>query len=426
MTKPVYLPVQSFSTSPCGGPGAMHWVKKRSVQKAPYVPADYWHERYYALVNGTYTSDPKPSIGPPVAPGYRYTAFKLDEIGPRTCVLGRGFFDLAQSKGYEFMGNYRQSAINSAIAKFDSKLRDRAEVWTTFHERKQAIQSLEGLTKHLNGLSDVCWKLSLGLISPRKAAAALATSLHQSFRNAKRGASNTANAFRKTDLVILKKRFLAAIARWQRGLKGKIGNAADLFLELQFGWIPTLKDIGATVSILSDPAPSDVVSATSRLYCEGSGYYPRSDYFQTRKWTGTWRVKISAAIAEVNQPLFQLDSLGFTNPALVAWQLVPFSFIVDWFANVSQYLQSWTGILGVKLTNVYTTLYGTAKMQGGWFETLNGKVVRFAKANTEGFYVQRTTSLPKTKFRFKDFNYGPLKAATIWALTVQQLRRFQN
>lgn len=46
-------------------------------------------------------------------------------------------------------------------------------------------------------------------------------------------------------------------------------------------------------------------------------------------------------------------ALGLTNPASVAWELVPFSFVVDWFAPVGDWLNALDATLG------YSFLSGT-------------------------------------------------------------------
>lgn len=47
-----------------------------------------------------------------------------------------------------------------------------------------------------------------------------------------------------------------------------------------------------------------------------------------------------------NETLISLASSGVTNPLLVAWELVPFSFVVDWAIPVGAWLESLDAMLG--------------------------------------------------------------------------------
>lgn len=49
-----------------------------------------------------------------------------------------------------------------------------------------------------------------------------------------------------------------------------------------------------------------------------------------------------------NELLVSLASLGVTNPALVAWELVPFSFVVDWALPIGSYLETIDASTGIK------------------------------------------------------------------------------
>lgn len=41
--------------------------------------------------------------------------------------------------------------------------------------------------------------------------------------------------------------------------------------------------------------------------------------------------------------LYQCDNSGFfINPVVTAWQLTRLSFVVDWFANITRWLQAWS------------------------------------------------------------------------------------
>ena len=49
----------------------------------------------------------------------------------------------------------------------------------------------------------------------------------------------------------------------------------------------------------------------------------------------------------VNPVLAAMQKLGVANPASLAWELLPYSFVVDWFLPIGQYLNSWTADLGL-------------------------------------------------------------------------------
>ncbi len=46
-------------------------------------------------------------------------------------------------------------------------------------------------------------------------------------------------------------------------------------------------------------------------------------------------------LAELHEEISVARSLGLTNPAAVAWEVVPYSFVVDWFIPIGTYLGVW-------------------------------------------------------------------------------------
>jgi len=59
-----------------------------------------------------------------------------------------------------------------------------------------------------------------------------------------------------------------------------------------------------------------------------------------------------------NPTLASSTSMGLTNPLLVSWELVPLSFVVDWFVNVSDVLEqfdAWAGKTYLTGTLTHTT-----------------------------------------------------------------------
>lgn len=107
---------------------------------------------------------------------------------------------------------------------------------------------------------------------------------------------------------------------------------------------------------------------------EGRGYlnkFSRTDV--------TARAGVLVAIDEVHSATVW----GLDHPIEAIWELIPFSFVVDWFFNVGQTLASWTPEAGVRelaswvVTSVVTTqrvdLVGTDSGNGTW--TGNGHIM---------------------------------------------------
>lgn len=136
------------------------------------------------------------------------------------------------------------------------------------------------------------------------------------------------------------------------------------FLEWHFGWSPLLDDIHTSCEILSKPfrahkaagsaseKSSFLLGATSPEVWKDGG---------KQNWTVSARV---AAYIRVTNPNLNLAAqMGLTNPATVLWELVPFSFVVDWFVNVSDFLGQFDEFIGLALDEPYHSFKATGSAQ---------------------------------------------------------------
>lgn len=153
--------------------------------------------------------------------------------------------------------------------------------------------------------------------------------------------------------------------------KPKARDVAGTWLEWSFGWSPMVGDIQNALEVLNSPlAPKPITgSASTTDYLRksvpsgpGSGGYTRIDKKVAVRY---------GADVEINNPnMHTLNQLGLINPATVIWELIPFSFVVDWFVNVEQSLSRWTDFYGCTLTRTYTTYHwqGThTSLWGSWY-----------------------------------------------------------
>jgi len=237
------------------------------------------------------------------------------------------------SFAYAYLAQATESLENQskikAYAKFVDKVREKAELGLAIAERKEALDLIK---KRAWDLGEAMTFLLTG-------------------------------QFRR----FLKYFKLSPHPEHRRLHRNRPQQAASLWLEYWMGWAPMVADVYAAVGVLQSGYPDDMtvrVSATSTAPFNGSVGVendPGSDYWF---WYFTAKVKVhyQGTVSVTNPNLFRANQLGLVNPVALLWQLVPFSFLVDWIVNVGQFLNSWSDFLGLELTDTMTsvtkTLYG--------------------------------------------------------------------
>lgn len=137
------------------------------------------------------------------------------------------------------------------------------------------------------------------------------------------------------------------------------GALADSWLAYAFGLRPIVNDVYDAVRVaqqglLREPEPFIFNTHVRRLVDETWLGYPGSETISaTLHCSGRVRVRIK------NPTLYTHEQLGLTNPVEVAWELVPFSFVVDWFVPVGRWIQSVFPPAGLEFLDGYTYFKAT-------------------------------------------------------------------
>jgi len=139
----------------------------------------------------------------------------------------------------------------------------------------------------------------------------------------------------------------------KRALKGKV--ASDRWLEMQYGWLPTLSDIHGGYEEITRPFRKHGIrfkvltigkeEDRKELYYPGDAYAPRPNVFFESQTLS--RAKVVLWYEVQNEQLLVASAVGLTNPFEIAWELVPFSFLVDWLVPVGNVLGALTADSGL-------------------------------------------------------------------------------
>jgi hypothetical protein len=126
---------------------------------------------------------------------------------------------------------------------------------------------------------------------------------------------------------------------------------------MQYGWKPLLNDIHYAITALGNLVIQDKsvgsVSASATSVRKESGFLSPNSVGSPPN-CGNWNLNIQTTtrfrLRYKVQDHFHafMSQSGFTNPVSLAWELLPFSFVVDWFLPIGPYLESldsWGGLI---------------------------------------------------------------------------------
>lgn len=144
-------------------------------------------------------------------------------------------------------------------------------------------------------------------------------------------------------------------SRVRRRLKNELFilmNIASTLLAYRYGFAPIMKDLFQSHKILTTNPEG---AAAARAWASKSfSVKPLSDSWFQESYVGKERCSIKFAATVDNPDVWQANRLGLLNPQFWLWDKTPWSFIVDWWFPVGDFLGSFTATLG--LTYNYATV----------------------------------------------------------------------
>lgn len=208
-------------------------------------------------------------------------------------------------------------------------------------------------------------------------------------------------------------------------------DVSGRWLELQYGWLPALSDTfeaaKAYEELTKDNRKTTIRASAkdSEVFNTVVGGIAASEMRQIRRVIYTY---------ELSEQLSTQRSLGLADPLSVIWEIIPYSFVVDWFIPIGTYLD---------------TLSILPTLQGRWMKTIVREHLAFESLKWtqdmpafiggiglctkveylgsdvgRALYVQRLVGSGSLPVALPNFNANGLHGTRIWNAIALAAQRF--
>lgn len=191
---------------------------------------------------------------------------------------------------------------------------------------------------------------------------------------------------------------------------------ANGWLLWSYGVKPLASDIYNGLDVLQRPfdyqTPVRCYASDSGTETFRDGGPGTSSYLVIDTLSGSVQGACGAWVTVTNPNAYLLNKMGLANPLQWILEAIPFSFVVDWFSNLSQVVGQWTDFYGYSFERTWRSYKYKATHDQVTFSPYGGGF------SAEGFVFQRYLDLPKPKLVFAYERFGVERAANAISLLV--------
>lgn len=181
-------------------------------------------------------------------------------------------------------------------------------------------------------------------------------------------------------------------------------------LAIQYGIRPLLSDITGAAELYAQKVTREVVATAkashvhffeeSRSKSFSSNYNAYGPYKGVAqcKTSGRITVKYQCSFSKGSEVHHTLKQMGMTNPFLLGWELLPWSFVIDWFIPIGEWLSNLDAALGLDyLDGGYSVLIDVSHQRR---QVVTGHVETSSKSSVSVKSFQRIplSGFPSTSF----------------------------
>lgn len=145
-----------------------------------------------------------------------------------------------------------------------------------------------------------------------------------------------------------------------RTLDNSLKDPHTAWLAMQYGWRPLISDIYAGIELVNNglrgknalfSVTRTITQSIDKMAFIAGGVDTGYNNVSGEAFASC-QVKLFGC---VTSNVYYAQALGLTNPAAVAWELVPYSFVLDWLVPVGNWLQSLDATFGVSFVGGHRT-----------------------------------------------------------------------
>lgn len=192
-----------------------------------------------------------------------------------------------------------------------------------------------------------------------------------------------------------------------RSLKSFVGpgvrDIPNYYLEYKYGWKPLMGDIHTLYEEFASRAPEAMIFWASRFVNEKFDLDGPTDNLVINhkinlSVTGgckVWACPETAFIRAATQ-------WGLTNPLTLAWEVIPYSFVIDWALPIGNFLEAITSTMGLSFVGGYTSLRMDGHISGN-------------RKNTGGFLPEEGSHVDWAIRKYQRQKLGSFPTARVYA-----------
>lgn len=170
-------------------------------------------------------------------------------------------------------------------------------------------------------------------------------------------------------------KIVRAVLKRDPTAKDIVKTPAGLWLSYHFGIVPTISDLHHAGQLMGAPIPPLKVEASSAgtITIDTrpgiTDRYREGFFFEANKI-----VKIGLDVTGINANVQLATSLGLGQPLSVAWELMAFSWLIDYVVNIGEFIKNAEPRFpGLTLNNGYTTTLIKCTVKRGYKKSRFGE-----------------------------------------------------